>query len=126
MSPSPPSEKTGLSAVPNTASAPPTSPPTSYQPTNQTTLPATEAEVMKDVAILEVTPKDDDGQTLVLTVEGPTPDSVTSTEVRKVVYHERIKHGYETAGLDPLGSFYPVTVDGKTRYRRQYRFRRGP
>jgi hypothetical protein len=41
-----------------------------------------------------------------VTVEGESPDRVSSPEARKLAYDERLKHGFENAGVEALGGPY--------------------
>ncbi len=47
---------------------------------------------------------------LLVTIQGANVDEVTSSEGRRVAYDERGKHGFETAGMEPIGGAYPVDV----------------
>ena len=47
---------------------------------------------------------------LYLTVEGESPELVSSPEARKLAYAARLEHGFENAGIEAIGGSY--NVDG--------------
>jgi hypothetical protein len=53
------------------------------------------------------------GGRLLITVEGPTVESVTSMEARQLAYQQRFKHGLANAGLDAFGGPYPYDAANK-------------
>lgn len=50
--------------------------------------------------------------TLRVTVEGTSPEEVTSAAARALAYKERLKHGMDRAGISQEGG--PFAVDRKT------------
>jgi len=46
-----------------------------------------------------------------LTVEGESPDRVSSPEARKLAYEARLKHGFENAGIEAIGGPYNVNTN---------------
>jgi hypothetical protein len=52
-------------------------------------------------------------RTVLITVEGDTPDEANSVEAKKLAYAERAKLGLPEAGIEYVGGAFPVAGDGK-------------
>lgn len=50
---------------------------------------------------------------LIITVEGPTIQAVTSPDSRKMAYNMRVRYGMANAGIDDFGGPYPFDPDSK-------------
>ena len=50
------------------------------------------------------------GEELFVTIQGNGPEEVGSYQARQLAYQERMKHGFETAGLSNSGGPYPVDI----------------
>lgn len=48
---------------------------------------------------------------LEITIEGDNPEAVTSSQAKRFVYDARVGYGFENAGLDIGGGFFPVNGD---------------
>lgn len=73
-----------------------------------------------------------EGGMLVLTLEADSPEQAQSTEARKLVYSERVNHGFVNAGIDSISPAFPVNPKGEPteldrtlsgRYRIEVKFR---
>jgi hypothetical protein len=66
-------------------------------------------------------------RTILVTVEGDTPDEANSVEAKKLAYAERAKLGMPEAGIEYVGGAFPVAGNGKApdpdamKYRRTFR-----
>ena len=50
------------------------------------------------------------GEELFVTVQGDGPEEVGGYLARQMAYAERMKHGFETAGLSASGGPYPIDM----------------
>lgn len=48
-----------------------------------------------------------------VTVEGESPERVSSPEARKLAYEVRLQHGFENAGIEAIGGPYNVDSNEK-------------
>ncbi len=54
-----------------------------------------------------------DDDKLIITVEGPNIQAVTSADARKLAYMTRVRHGMANAGIDDFGGPYPYDPESK-------------
>lgn len=77
--------------------------------TGDALLPGITPEILssKDIKVIKVGKA---GTNLFVTVMGPTMDSVSEGPARALAYEERLKHGFENAGIENAGVMFSVDI----------------